>query len=132
MYGTDFKTLTTFPAPTPSPNREGANPFGLLALADNTLYGTALHGGSDGYGTVFKLSLPAPRLMLTLSGTNVALSWPTQNAGFDYTGYTLKSTANLVPPVAWSTDSTTPTVVNGQNSVTIPISSPQKFYRLSQ
>jgi uncharacterized repeat protein (TIGR03803 family) len=103
-----------------------------LVLADNTLYGTAHFGGSDGYGTVFKVSLPAPQLTVTLLATNVALSWPTQNAGFDYTGYTLKSATNLVPPVAWSTDSPTPAVVNGQNTVTVPISGPQKFYRLSQ
>jgi uncharacterized repeat protein (TIGR03803 family) len=133
--GNGFRTLVTFSPASSSPpqaNREGANPFGLLALADNTLYGTALHGGSDGYGTVFKLSLPAPQLMLTLSATNVALSWSTQNAGFDYTGYKLESTTSLVPPVAWSTDSPAPVMLNGQNTVTNPLSSPQKFYRLSQ
>jgi uncharacterized repeat protein (TIGR03803 family) len=136
--GTGFRVLVTFrpisyyDPPEPSPNREGANPYGLLALADNTLYGTALHGGSDGYGTVFKVSLPAPQLTMTRSGPNVALTWPTDNAGFDYTGYQLKSTISLVPPVAWITDSPASVVLDGYNTVTIPISGPQKFYRLSQ
>jgi hypothetical protein len=65
------------------------------------------------------------------SATNLILTWPTNYAGFDYTGYTLQSTTNLGSPV-WTTNSPTPVVVNGQNTVTNPISGTQEFYRLSQ
>jgi hypothetical protein len=60
------------------------------------------------------------------------LSWPANVAGFDYTGYTLQSTTNLVSPVVWSTNSPTPVVIAGQNTVTNPITGAQQFYRLVQ
>jgi hypothetical protein len=44
----------------------------------------------------------------------------------------LQSTTNLVTPVVWNTNSPAPTVVNGQNTVTNPVSGTQSFYRLSQ
>jgi len=70
---------------------------------------------------------PSPRLTIIRAGANVILTWPTNAAGF-----TLQSTANLVSPAVWSTNSPAPVVVNGQNTVTNPASSPQKFYRLSK
>ena len=88
-------------------------------------------GGSSGNGTVFSLSF-APQLTIIPSGANVILTWPTNVAGFDYTGYTLQSTTNLVSSAVWTTNSPAPVVVNGQNTVTNPISGTQQFYRLSQ
>jgi len=60
------------------------------------------------------------------------LTWPANFAGFDYTGYTLQSTTNLVSPVVRSTNSPAPVVIAGQNTVTNPITGPQQFYRLVQ
>jgi uncharacterized repeat protein (TIGR03803 family) len=97
-----------------------------LLLSGNTLYGAASAGGSFGYGTVFSLTLPGPQLTLTPAGPNVILTWPS-NA----TGFTLQSTTNLDSPV-WTTNSSAPAVINGQNTVTNPISGAQQFYRLSQ
>jgi uncharacterized repeat protein (TIGR03803 family) len=128
--GTGFTNLYNF---TPS---EGGNPLGGLILSGNTLYGTEAGGflyneaGDMSGGTVFSLSLPVPQLTIIPSGTNVILSWPTNVAGFSYTGYTLQSTTNLVSPVVWTTVSPAPVVVNGQNTVTNPISGAQQFYRL--
>jgi hypothetical protein len=68
-----------------------------------------------------------PQLTIIPSGTNVILSWPTNAAGF-----ILQSTANLVSPVVWVTNSPPPIVVNGQTTVTNPASETQKFYRLIQ
>ena len=62
-------------------------------------------------GTVFSLSF-TPMLTLVLSGANVLLTWPTNVAGFDYTGYTLQTTTNLVSPI-WTDVPATPAVVNG-------------------
>ena len=125
--GTEFTTLYTFtavPASRPYTNSDGANPVGLI-LSGNTLYGTATAGGSSGNGTVFSIFIQ-PQLTIIPSGQSVILTWPT-----NYTGFTLQSTTNLVSPV-WTTNSPAPVVVNGQNTVTNPISGTQQFYRLSQ
>jgi hypothetical protein len=55
------------------------------------------------------------------------LTWPTNAAGF-----TLQFTTNLGSSAVWTTNSPAPVVVNGQNTVTNPISGAQQFYRLSQ
>jgi sulfatase modifying factor 1 len=66
-------------------------------------------------------------LTIIRSATNVILTWPT-NA----TGFTLQSTTNLVSPAVWTTVVPGPVAVNGNNTVTNPISVTQQFYRLSQ
>jgi uncharacterized repeat protein (TIGR03803 family) len=109
---------------------EGYTPLAGLVLTNNTLYGTAVNGGSSGGGAVFSLSF-APQLTITPSGANVLLSWPTNFAGFDYTGYMLQSTTNLVSSV-WTTNLPAPVFVNGQNTVTNPIAGPWGLYRLMQ
>ena len=68
----------------------------------------------------------APKLTIIPSALNIVLTWPTNNVG-----YNLQSTANLAS-LAWTTNSALPVVVNGQNTVTNPITEAQKFYRLSQ
>jgi uncharacterized repeat protein (TIGR03803 family) len=112
-------------------NSDGINPEAGLILSGNTLYGTAFGGGVNGLGTVFSLSF-APQLTIILSGANVILTWPTNVAGFDYSGFTLQSTTNLAPPVFWTAVSPSQVVVNGQNTVTNPISTAQQFYQLVQ
>src|SRR5262249_24326248 len=112
-------------------NSDGAYPLGGLTLSGNTLYGTTIQGGTSGNGTVFSLSF-APRLSITPFGippSGIVLSWPTNFAVFDYTGYTLQSTTNLASPI-WTTNLPAPLVVNDQNVVTNPISGLQQFYRL--
>jgi uncharacterized repeat protein (TIGR03803 family) len=124
--GTDFTTLHSFAVGV------GAGPYAGLILSGSTLYGTTVNGGiAGGRGTVFSLSF-RPQLTITPAGPNVVLSWPTNVAGFDYTGYTLKSTTNLASPVLWVTNLPAPVVVNGQVTVTNPIAGAQQFYRLIQ
>jgi hypothetical protein len=43
-----------------------------------------------------------------------------------------QSTTNLGSPAVWTTNSLVPVVVNGQNTVTNPISGTQQFFRLIQ
>ena len=122
--GTRFTNLYNFTAKDPitGTNRDGANPNGGLILSGKTLYGTAYEGGTNDTGTVFSLALAPvaspPQLAITLSGTNVVLTWAA-------TGFTLQSTTDLASPATW-------TAVSGQNVVTNPISGKQMFYRLSQ
>ena len=70
---------------------------------------------------------PRPQLTISPSGTNVVLSWPTYSCGF-----TLQSATNLGSSAVWTTNLPSPVVVNGQNTVTNPISGMQQYYRLSQ
>jgi uncharacterized repeat protein (TIGR03803 family) len=124
-----FTTLHSFTAPAgPSPgtNSDGYWPEGSLALSGKTLYGTAQGGGDSLWGTVFSLALES-QLNILLSGANVILTWPANAAGF-----TLQSATNLVSQSVWSTNLPAPVIVNGQNTVTNPISGAQQFYRLTQ
>lgn len=81
--GTGFTNLHTFVAGSGSypdiTNNDGANP-NFIILLNNTLYGTAIHGGSFGSGTIFKLNTDGSGFMnlynfparsdSTSSGTN--------------------------------------------------------------
>jgi uncharacterized repeat protein (TIGR03803 family) len=129
--GTDFTVLYAFSAGSGVffnvTNNDGAYPIGGLILSDNTLYGTTSVGGAASFGTIFSFSLPPPpQLTMSLSGANLVLTWPTNASGF-----TLQSTTNL-SSTAWGSNSVSPVIVNGLNTVTNPISGPQMFYRLTQ
>jgi uncharacterized repeat protein (TIGR03803 family) len=120
--GGGFTTLYNFSATNGAnvngfgTNLDGTHPVGGLLYANGIIYGTASEGGL-GYGTIFSLST-APTLAITLVGTNAILTWPT-----NVTGFNLQSTTNLPPPAVWDP-------VAGQYSVTNPITTKQKFYRL--
>jgi uncharacterized repeat protein (TIGR03803 family) len=130
--GTGFTNLYSFTAWSGTGpdviNSDGGSPTGVI-LSGNTLYGTAYGGGSGGRGTIFSISLPAgpPQLSITPAGATVILTWPTNS-----TGFTLQSSANLGSSAVWTTNSPAPVVINGQNTVTNPISGTQQFYRLTQ
>jgi uncharacterized repeat protein (TIGR03803 family) len=110
---------------------DGREPEAGLVLSGAALYGTTSGGGAWGDGSVFSLSF-APQLTIALAGPNVILTWPTDFAGFDYTGYALQSTTNLAPPAIWTTNLPTPFTIDGQLTVTNPIAGPEQFYRLVQ
>ncbi len=78
------------------------------------------------HAALFYVPSPTPQLNINLSSTNLVLTWPT-NVG----GFALLSATNVLP-AAWITNSTVPAIVNGQNTVTSPISGGQQFFRLSQ
>jgi uncharacterized repeat protein (TIGR03803 family) len=80
-YGTIFKlatnaTLTTLMSFN---GTNGASPqAGLLQSADGSFYGTTANGGTNGYGTVFRLSVivPPPKFQtVTMAGTTLTLTW---------------------------------------------------------
>src|SRR6266700_4085420 len=128
--GTGFTNLHNFTLGTggyyPS-NSDGANPQAGLILSGNTLYGTT--AGFWGYPTnltIFSLSF-VPQLTILRSGgppSGIILTWPTNNAGFDYTGYTLQSA-----PAISGTFTNLPAATS---PYTNPISGTQQFFRLSQ
>ncbi len=125
--GTGFTNLYSFVIPTSG----GKSPDAGLILSGYTLYGTAYMGGISNNGTVFSLSFTPPMTIIS-SGTNIILTWSTNYAGFDYTGFTLQSATNLGLAAVWDTNLPAPVLVNSQNAVTNPINGAQRFYRLSQ
>jgi hypothetical protein len=136
--GTGFTVLHCFtmPGQMPSPigtvntNSDGIwpNPSAPLVVSRDTLFGTATEGGAADSGTVFSISLPVrpPLLAISSAGASVILTWATNAIGF-----TLQSATNLASPV-WTTNLPAPVVVNGQYTVTNPISGTQQFFRLTQ
>jgi sulfatase modifying factor 1 len=69
----------------------------------------------------------SPNLTIIQSATNVVLTWPT-----NFTGFALQSTTTLGSPATWTTVVPLPVAVNGNNTVTNPISGAAQFYQLSQ
>jgi hypothetical protein len=65
-------------------------------------------------------------LTIQQSGTNAIISWPVAAAG-----YTLQGNTDLSQASGWSTAGT-PTVSNGSNTVTVPITNSAQFFRLKQ
>jgi uncharacterized repeat protein (TIGR03803 family) len=121
--GTGFTALHRFVG---YPN-DGSNPNAGLALSGSTLYGTTYWGGSFDSGTVLALRLPArPKLTIARASDCLVLRWPC-----DFTTYTLQITTNLGSQV-WATVMPPPVLINGQNTVTNPISGTPQFYRLNQ
>lgn len=66
-----------------------------------------------------------PTLNIGLSGGTLAFTWPASIAG-----YSLQMSTTLLPG-SWVTLGNQPTIVNGQNQITLPVSNVKTFYRLS-
>lgn len=122
--GTGFKVLHSFSATSPYPyrNSDGARPVASLMLSGNALYGTAYSGGSSGNGTVFSLTFPLPQLTIIPVGTNMVLTWLTNSAGFDYSGFTLQSAPDLYGSFT--------NLPGARSPYTNPITGGQQFFRL--
>jgi uncharacterized repeat protein (TIGR03803 family) len=94
--GTGYRTLHNFTG-----GSDGSEPFSGLILSGNTLYGTAVGGGSSGTGTVFKLNTDGTGFTILYSFTAVpAYPGPYINsdgaapqAGLILSGNTLYGTA---------------------------------------
>jgi uncharacterized repeat protein (TIGR03803 family) len=57
-----FKTLHTFTG-----GSDGANPIAGIIMSGSTLYGTAVFGGSSGYGTLFAINTNGTRFRVLVS-----------------------------------------------------------------
>ena len=93
-----------------------------------TSYGGSLSANSDATSGGNTMSLSGtgtlPVLAARRQGGNAILSWPTNAAV-----YTLIYATNL-PAINWATSSPSPTVVNGQYTVTNATAAKARFYRL--
>jgi uncharacterized repeat protein (TIGR03803 family) len=123
--GSYFTNLHSFTSLQNVSNADGANPQAGLILSGTTLYGTTSYGGSDGYGTVFALSL-ATSMGICLTNNQVVLSWPAWAPGFE-----LQCSTNLGSAAAWCAANSGPVIINGQKVVTAAISGAQQHFRLA-
>jgi uncharacterized repeat protein (TIGR03803 family) len=73
-------------------NSEGAFPHDTLALGDNVLYGTTTEGGTNGYGTVFRLNTDGTGFQC-LHSFSLGSDGINPNAGLLLSGNTLYGTA---------------------------------------
>jgi uncharacterized delta-60 repeat protein len=87
INGSGFSVLKDF-----TDYAEGTTPVGDLLLSDDTLYGTALWGGSAGNGTVFKLNTDGSGFIVLKDFTNSTVG-ANCYAGLLLSGTTLYGTA---------------------------------------
>jgi hypothetical protein len=74
---------------------------------------------------ISSMTISGLTLNIQQAGTDVVLSWPGV-----FTNFALVSATNLGSTAVWAPVAPDPVVVNGQNTVTNPISGAQQFYRL--
>jgi len=76
-------------------------------------------------GTPSALATVAPALSISRQGSSVVISWPAAATGFNLTSSTV-----LGAGASWQPVGGTPTVVNGTNQVTIPVTNSAQFFQL--
>jgi uncharacterized repeat protein (TIGR03803 family) len=78
-YGTVFKLTTNGILLASFNGTNGSHPFGLVQTLDGSFYGTTANGGTNDYGTVFRLNItaPSPPSFLTVkkTGATLTLTW---------------------------------------------------------
>lgn len=117
--GSNFTLLHAFAMSVAATNSDGETPMAGMVLSGNTLYGTTELGGTNGNGTVFALTLPAPPvpipLSIELAGTNAVLTWTNP-------AFSLYASPNVTGAYMKVDSAVSP--------FTNPITSPQQFFRL--
>ena len=92
----------------------------ITATATDSANNTSESSGCSTAGPVPTLSIsPSTNQQVTLAWTNTT------------TGFVLKQTDSLSPPIQWTTVTNSPVVTNGQFVVTLPAGTGNRFYVLS-
>jgi len=131
-FGTVFRITTNgiFTSLVLFQESNGSNPSGSLVMGpDGNLYGTTLHGGTGGAGTIFRIVLTPhlagvtklPNGSTVITGTGPAVS-----------PYRLWASSDLSMPVAsWTVLTNDVFTADGTFSYTDPTAAPTRFYRVS-
>jgi uncharacterized repeat protein (TIGR03803 family) len=109
-------------------SNDGLHPdAGLMQGSDGNFYGTTYQGGTNNYGTIFRLTIVPELQSLTLTNGTLALTWRTEAGGI----YQLQASASLTTP-NWTNLGSPVTATNGTTSFTdSATNAPQRFYRVS-
>ena len=94
--------------------------FGIVTIQG----GTNIFAATNLVSPIFEVSLPPAAMGITLSGTNLVLSWPSPPGGF-----VLQQNADLTT-TNWTAATNTPTITNRQNQVILLPANGSQFYRL--
>jgi uncharacterized repeat protein (TIGR03803 family) len=107
--------------------------MGKLVLAGNTLYGTTYNRGIWGNGTLFALRTDGTGFTNLHSFAGRPNDGSLPDAGMVASGATLYGTTSDEKLSGVTiTVSNLPVIVNGQNTVTVPIFATHAFYSLGQ
>lgn len=87
--------------------------------------GQGVGNGTNTFGPNFRFVEAEPSVAVSLTTTQVLLSWPSSSAVFR-----LEATANLSPPIHWSSVTNSPTLIGGQYQLTLPRTNGSQFFRL--
>jgi uncharacterized repeat protein (TIGR03803 family) len=131
-YGTVFELATNGMLTTwvSFNGTNGASPqAGLLQSADGSFYGTTANGGTNGFGTLFRLSVIVPPSRfnsVTKAGTTLTLTW---NATVGQS-YQVRYKTNLNQTV-WNNFNNVLTATNSMmTTVDVIGSDPKRFYQV--
>jgi hypothetical protein len=98
---------------------------GIAMQSGTNLITVTAHDAAGNTGNAaLTVTYNLPALGIVHQNSNIILTWPTNAVGF-----ILENATNL-PAASWTTNSTSPSIVNGQNTVTNAVSNATKFYRL--
>jgi len=128
--GTQFRTIHSFaPLATTGTNTDGAFPVAPLVCLGKSLYGTASGGGPGGVGTVFAVTIPSARAIITNVTRNANNTVTLQFVGGPFSTNIIQFAPTLLPPVAWQNLSTNVADANGAWQFTDGINLSTRFYR---
>ena len=125
--GTNFTTLSLTIAPAvPSANSQiqefSVSGFAIAYAHYRLTFGAPVSGDQLQVGEIRLFGLASPQLGFTKSASQLVLSWPVS-------GFILQQSTNLAS-ANWFTATNGIVMTNGQNTVTIPYSTGNNFYRL--
>lgn len=101
-----------------------------LALGDSDVNSTTTRHPSllfSLFDNLVVTDVAQPALQVSLSGTNLTLSWPQATGG---AGFALQSASSLGPPAPWSNVVANISENAGLLSITLPATNAQSFFRL--
>jgi uncharacterized repeat protein (TIGR03803 family) len=106
---------------------DGGKPYaGLVQGSDGSFYGTTLDGGTNRYGTVFRLSIGPEFQAVTFTNSTLNLTWNTEPGAL----YQLRYVSDL--SLSNWTDLGSPFAATGATlTATVPITNaPERFYQV--
>jgi hypothetical protein len=95
-----------------------------LQSGTNLITVTAYDAAGNSGNAALTVSYNLPALGIANQNSSIVLTWPTNAVGF-----ILENATNL-PAANWTTNSSSPFIVNGQYTITNAVSNAMKFYRL--